>query len=312
MGEAARCLIGGGGQADPTRGIRLLREASSRGEADASALLAALCAMGVSAPPNLAEALALLALAAQQGSQKARGQLMVLAGGDDDGTSLDQVDFKNLAASVDLDAWLTPPHKQPLCEAPRIRFLAGFLPKAGCEWLIEVGRGRVAPAGVYDAETGAVRQTNTRSNSAFKLGLLDLDLITVLVRAKIAAAVGVPADALEATQILHYAQGQRFERHFDYLDLAQPGYAEEVSQRGQRIATFLIYLNSNFDGGGTEFCRVGLTVKGETGDGLMFANVDRDGATDPLTLHRGAPPISGEKWLLSQWVRDRNVSGPAN
>ncbi len=175
MGEAARCLIGGGGQADPSRGIRLLREASSRGEADASALLAALCAMGVAAPPDLGEALALLELAAQQGSQKARGQLMVLAGGDDDGTSLDQVDFKILAASVDLDAWLTPPHKQPLCETPRIRFLAGFLPKAGCEWLIEVGRGRVAPAGVYDAETGAVRQTNTRSNSAFKLGLLDLE-----------------------------------------------------------------------------------------------------------------------------------------
>ncbi len=172
-----------------------------------------------------------------------------------------------------------------------------------------MGRGRVAPARVYDAETGKVRHTYTRSNSAYELGLLDLDLITVLVRSKIAAAIAVPADALEATQILHYAEGQSFEWHYDYLDLAQPGYAEEVAQRGQRIATFLIYLNSNFEGGGTEFSRLGLTVKGEAGDGLMFANVDRAGATDPLTLHRGAPPTSGEKWLLSQWVRDRTMSG---
>ena len=37
----------------------------------------------------------------------------------------------------------------------------------------------------------------------------------------------------------------------------------------------------------------------------MFANVDLNGAPDRLTLHTGCSPTRGEKWLLSQWIRDR-------
>ena len=31
----------------------------------------------------------------------------------------------------------------------------------------------------------------------------------------------------------------------------------------------------------------------------------RDGSVDPMTLHTGAPPTSGEKWLISKWFRTR-------
>jgi hypothetical protein len=31
--------------------------------------------------------------------------------------------------------------------------------------------------------------------------------------------------------------------------------------------------------------------------------VEPDGKVDRGTLHAGLPPTSGEKWLLSQWVR---------
>ena len=33
------------------------------------------------------------------------------------------------------------------------------------------------------------------------------------------------------------------------------------------------------------------------------------GCPDPLTVHAGRPPASGEKWIFSQWIRDR-VPGP--
>jgi hypothetical protein len=39
----------------------------------------------------------------------------------------------------------------------------------------------------------------------------------------------------------------------------------------------------------------------------LFNNVDADGAPDHDTVHAGTPPTSGEKWVLSQWVRTRPI-----
>jgi hypothetical protein len=73
------------------------------------------------------------------------------------------------------------------------------------------------------------------------------------------------------------------------------------------VATFLIYLNDAFDGGETEFPKLGLKHRGRAGSALYFANLGADGAGDPRTLHAGRAPVRGEKWLFSQWVRNRAV-----
>ena len=91
----------------------------------------------------------------------------------------------------------------------------------------------------------------------------------------------------------------------DYLDTTQPGYAREVAERGQRVATFLLYLNDDYEGGETEFPFLGFRYKGKKGDALLFWNVTPSGAPDLNTRHAGTPPTSGEKWVLSQWLRQR-------
>jgi hypothetical protein len=126
-------------------------------------------------------------------------------------------------------------------------------------------------------------------------------------RARIAATVGVPAAALEPIQVLHYAPGQTFERHYDFLDPDMPAFAAEIARAGQRLATFLVYLNDDFIGGETDFPLLDLRHRGAAGDALMFANLEPAGAPDRRMLHAGLPPASGEKWLLSQWIRDRAV-----
>ena len=60
-------------------------------------------------------------------------------------------------------------------------------------------------------------------------------------------------------------------------------------------------------GGETEFPLVGFRHKGRKGDALFFWNVQTDGSLDRQTLHAGLPPTTGEKWLLSQWVRNKPV-----
>ena len=79
--------------------------------------------------------------------------------------------------------------------------------------------------------------------------------------------------------------------------------AEQIRRQGQRVATVLIYLNENYAGGETDFPELAWRFKGKTGDALCFWNADMDGRPAPRSLHAGIPPVGGEKWVFSQWIR---------
>ncbi len=114
---------------------------------------------------------------------------------------------------------------------------------------------------------------------------------------------------LEAFAVLSYAPGEEYGEHHDYLDPAIPAYRAEIARMGQRIATCLIYLNEDYEGGQTEFPQLGLSYRGRTGDALIFFSADQAGTPDPRTVHAGRPATSGHKWLLSQFIRNRPVIG---
>jgi hypothetical protein len=95
-----------------------------------------------------------------------------------------------------------------------------------------------------------------------------------MVKARIAATIGVPTGFLEPPQVLHYEVGEQFAPHSDYLDPDRARTGCRLRRRGQRIVTFLIYLNSDFEGGETDFPLLALGHKGGTGDALYFGNVD--------------------------------------
>jgi prolyl 4-hydroxylase len=106
-------------------------------------------------------------------------------------------------------------------------------------------------------------------------------------------------------EVLHYAGGETYRPHVDFFHPSLPHYAEEMRVRGQRVRTCLVYLNAGYEGGETDFPRLGMRFRGEVGEALVFDNVGADGSGDMSTLHTGLPPASGEKWLLSQWLRER-------
>jgi hypothetical protein len=273
-------------------------EADARqGNRAALATLAALAAGGLGMPQSWSGALDRLAQAARLGSQAAQGQLLAL--GADPGLGAGDR-WGELAASVRLDAWAAAGAATILSDAPRVAAIPGFLTPAVCRWLVAGAVGRVSPARIYGA-SGAGQIDPGRSNSALELGPLNCDVVMHLVRWRIAAAMGVEVSTLENPQILHYAVGQSFAPHVDYLDPAHP----DVAARGQRHLTFLVYLNDGFEGGETDFSRLGVRRAGAVGEALWFANVDAAGKGDPRTLHAGLAPTRGEKWLLSQWIRTR-------
>ncbi|HEX6660837.1 MAG TPA: 2OG-Fe(II) oxygenase [Sphingomicrobium sp.] len=293
---------------DVVQAARLLEDASSQGHAEASERCALLNALGSARPPDWNRSLDFLELAAAQGSHSAQEQLLLLADNTTDPSPPAEAgrDFwSGVRAQVPLEQRMTAGEKQSLSDSPRIRLIATFATQAECRWLISLARPQLGPATVFDKETGGQALDPTRDNSFFVLRIGEMNVLTEVIRQRISAAMNLPVPLFEPSQILHYAVGQRFKPHHDFLDPANAAYHDSLATFGQRIATFLIYLNDGYVGGETSFPRIGLNFRAEQGDALFFANVTRDGAPDLDTVHAGLPTTSGEKWVFSQWIRDR-------
>jgi hypothetical protein len=304
-----RLLVGRDLDQDVDEGVELIRRAAEAGDAEAVCQMASLLAMGAWMPRDWAAGLDHLQLAAERGSPRARGQLEVLAGdrslaaemrrsggGAEDG-------WGRLRRSIDVNLWSTPPEgRRVLCDAPRIRACDAFAPVEVCDWLIDRARGKFVPAMLFDGISAHFHAD--RTNSDFAFDVVSGDVVLTLVRERIANMTRLPTPTMEPPQIFHYAVGQEIKGHYDFLKPGD-GSAYGGGYEGERIATFLIYLNDDYEGGELDFPHIGLKHRGRTGDAVFFANVDAAGKPDRSSLHAARPILGGEKFIFSQWIHDR-------
>jgi prolyl 4-hydroxylase len=148
-----------------------------------------------------------------------------------------------------------------------------------------------------------------RTNSAAGFDLMDADLVQVAVQSRMSAAIGIPVHHMEGPTVLHYAPGEEITDHYDFVNPRIPNYETEIRERGQRLITFLVYLNENYEGGETDFPQLRLRYRGGRRDGLFFTNALPSGEPDLRMVHAGLPPRDGAKWLFSQFIRNRPVLG---
>jgi hypothetical protein len=305
----AQVFSGRGAPPDPVAGVGLIMAAAELGGGYACAMAAALVASGLSGAQDWPRALDYLQRAAELGYPPAQDQLRLLARAFGPVAARDG-DWAKLRRAVSLKAWRTPPAPRILRDDPPMRVFDALLPPAVCDWIIGRGKERLRPARIYDAQSGGPTADGSRRNSAAELALADMDMVLLMVRERIGAAIGLPVATMEGPQVLHYAVGERFTPHYDFLDLEFEGHARALAEHGQRVATVLVYLNDEgLEGGETDFPVLGVRHRGGRGDALLFANVDADGLPDRRSLHAGLPPTAGEKWLFSQWIRDRAPPG---
>jgi prolyl 4-hydroxylase len=191
-----------------------------------------------------------------------------------------------------------------------VRFLDSFITAAGCEWLISRARNRLTRARVYDPVNRQDVIGQTRTNSVANFGLADVEVLDVLLQAKMSQACGVPMNHMEAPAVLHYEAGEEASNHYDFVNPAIADYAGEIARNGQRLVTFLVYLNDDYEGGETSFPTLGLSHKGRRGQGLFFVNAHADLRPDLRMLHAGRPPTQGVKWIVSQFIRSRAMLVP--
>lgn len=302
-----RYLLGDRATLSPPSGVQLLQRAVESGQGEAAHQLAVLHALGVHVAQDWNQCFNLLVFAAVKGWHEAQEQLKLLSTNHklaQQGGSGQQY-WLDLARSIDLQYWHTAAEPELFSDSPRIGRIPALVNKDICTWLISKARDKLSPALVYDSVQQKEIRHPTRSNSSAILGLSDTNVLLTLLQIRIAASMQVPLRQLEAATVLHYKGSEQIRNHFDFIDPASPNYTEQIRMRGDRIITFLVYLNDNYAEGETEFPEVGIKHKGTRGEGLFFVNVTADGKPDLRTVHAGRPPSAGEKWVITQFIRDK-------
>jgi len=179
-------------------------------------------------------------------------------------------------------------------------------------WLIGFLRAmlgpQLRPAAVIDPETGNTMAHPVRINRVSQWLPEHLGWIGKLFECRLAEAASYPVENGEVLSLLHYQPGQRYKAHLDCLGIKQAASEEGQREGGQRTTTILFAMgDDSFVGGETRFPKLDLSVKGATGELIRFNNTDADGQPLSRSLHEGVPVESGEKWLLSKWVRESST-----
>jgi prolyl 4-hydroxylase len=315
--------------------LSFITEAARGGDGRALARVAALTAAGAHMPQDWSKSIRLLGDAAAAGDAAARGQLQCLQQSVEEGEealnrraaerrlaeeagtrgqpphlqpateaeSADaNIDWRALASSVNLEYWLSAASVESL--HAKVHRVPNLVPVPVCAWLIARAQGHLSPATVYDAVIKKDLVHEMRTNTLANFDYATLDVVQFLVQARMAHACGYRLQHFEAPMVLHYEVGQQITPHFDFIDVNAPDYAQQIREQGQRMITFLLYLNDDYVGGETTFPKLALVNRGVRGDGFYFINAHDDRSPDRDMLHTGSPPTSGEKWIVSQFIRD--------
>jgi hypothetical protein len=282
--------------------LSLIAGAARGGEGRALARMAALTAAGAYMPQDWHGAMKLLAAAAVAGDAEARGQLVCLQPSHSPPADWSAADWAGVAARVPLADWLAA--APVIALEPRLGHVLQLASPGVCDWLIARARNRLSRALVYDAVEKRDVAHDMRTNSAANFDYACLDVVQFLVQARMAASCRQRLQQLEAPMVLHYTVGQQIRPHFDFIDTGAPDYEQQIREQGQRMITFLLYLNEGYDGGETTFPELGIVHRGRRGEGLYFINSRNDRSADRQMLHTGSPPTRGEKWIVTQFVRD--------
>jgi prolyl 4-hydroxylase len=189
---------------------------------------------------------------------------------------------------------------------PRIAVFENLLSTAECKALIELARPKLTPSMMVDKASGELRPDPTRISDGtfFKR---DEDALISVIDQRIAELMQLPLSHGEELQILNYRVGGEYKPHYDYFPPHLPGSAPHIAI-GQRIATMILYLNDVEAGGETNFPKIGLSIMPRAGNALYFSYLNSRGQVDPLTLHAGCPVITGEKWIATRWMREREYA----
>jgi prolyl 4-hydroxylase len=187
---------------------------------------------------------------------------------------------------------------------PILAVLAGVLSSQECQELIALARPRLTPSTVVDPKTGLNSVVAHRNSDGMFFQIAETPLVAALDR-RFSQIMNMPVSHGEGLQVLRYGPGTQSTPHFDFLMPSNPANQQSLTRSGQRVSSLVVYLNEVASGGETDFPEIGIAVCPRPGHAVYFEYCNSRNELDPLSLHAGAPVISGEKWAVTKWMRQR-------
>ena len=273
-------LTGTAGPVDPAASFRFMAEAARRGHVEARRAEAYYTALGLGCRRNLARARAMLeALAAED-----RFVAIQLA----------------LLDHVACGKRLKTAERRVLSADPHVELIPALFSREECRYIQLLAAPWLEPAMIMATGGKGVRDLHRDSDNAVITPMRE-DLVIQAVNRCIAEASGTGVGWGEPLHVLRYGPGQQYRPHHDAHAFGP------VKKR--RVATALLYLNEEYEGGETHFPKLGFQVSAGTGDLLIFHNLDKDKQPDPRMIHAGRPVKSGRKWVAMRWIQGGNYFG---
>ncbi|MEY8190401.1 2OG-Fe(II) oxygenase [Peribacillus simplex] len=177
-------------------------------------------------------------------------------------------------------------------DEPLIVILGNVLSDEECDGLIELSKDRM-----NRSKIGSKHEVNEiRTSSSMFFQENEYDIITKIEK-RISTIMNIPIEHGDGIQVLKYTPGQEYKAHFDFFT------SPSISAKNNRISTIIMYLNNVEHGGETFFPKLNFSVSPQKGMAVYFEYFYNDQNLNELTLHGGAPVITREKWVATQWMR---------
>ena len=167
------------------------------------------------------------------------------------------------------------------------KVIPDFLTEDEIEYIKKESINKFTPSTIGD---GVFDDNFRKSGTAF---LKSNDPIENSVVRKCASLTNKSVENVERLQILRYTEGGHYNPHQDVC----------YHDKNNRLYTFIIALNDEYEGGETSFPNLNIKYKLKKGDALFFHTLDNYELVTCMALHSGEPVKSGEKWVCNLWVR---------
>ncbi|OKL60342.1 hypothetical protein UA08_04112 [Talaromyces atroroseus] len=199
--------------------------------------------------------------------------------------------------------------------SPLIIYIEDFFTDAEADHLVAVSESKWSPSSIYDGISERIDPSIRHSDRA----LLDRDAVVRCAEERARSFQGWrPFLYIERMWSQRYNTSGHYRHHYDWTGMAAHRGG------GDRMSTFMVYLDGNCTGGGTNFphlrkpgerkkwCRFiecddddgkyqGVTFKPIKGNAIFWENLRADGSGYPETWHAALPVLSGSKVGLNIW-----------
>ncbi|KII66854.1 Prolyl 4-hydroxylase subunit alpha-2 [Thelohanellus kitauei] len=176
---------------------------------------------------------------------------------------------------------------------------------ASDDWMYRLRRFasfNLQPSMVINLHTGELEVSHLRVAEAAWYGL-ENDPFYKRIRAKLTIATGLSLTTVEKLQLANYGLGGYYTFHYDFLTKEMAKNDQFTVEKGNRLATFMLYMSDIPLGGRTGFSRLGISLKPSKGDALFWYNLFPDESGDPRTHVLSCPVALGSSWAGSIWIR---------